>query len=71
MINARVVLLVDASRGLLNNKVIIKTGPVRSGIGRREKCLRRGVQPIRADYIKHSVALKLRAPWQALIVDCR
>src|SRR4051794_12578605 len=70
VIHASVELLVDSSRGHLSYKVVLQAGPVGGRIRRGKERLGRGVEPVRANYVRNSVALKLssRRFW---IVDRR
>src|SRR5690348_17199049 len=72
VVNACVVLIVDASGGVRAYEVVhqgIRIGAFRGWVGHRKEFERARVKPIRADDVLHSIALNYRIAWQAMVVD--
>src|SRR5579859_2180041 len=72
VVNARVVLIVDASGGIGTDEVVyqgICVGTFRGRVGHRKEFERALVKTIRADYVLHSIALNYWIAWQAMVVD--
>src|SRR5690348_12057318 len=72
VVNACVVLIVDASGGVRAYEVVhqgICVGAFRGWVGHRKEFERALVKPVRADDVLHSIALNYRISRQALVVD--
>src|SRR5207302_3906237 len=69
VIHARVILIVDATSGLLNDVVVDSARLFRSRIGCRKDPQCGLVKAIGTDYVESPVALKLRISRLTLIID--